>query len=262
MLRAIALGVVFSFATLGQQRPSAVFLNAPSSQILLASSAQLSAAAYDASGNAISSAAFTWSVSDKNVLSVDSKGVITALALGWSDVTANSSGVNGTLRVQVVPLRIDVKPANATVVAGESVQYSADVIDANGNAVPNVNLQWRVYGPNAGSDNVIFVDGTGNVSTAGWGLFYVEAYFNYTVGGGPFLPRAYGNTTLTATAPQEFKPKKLLDGAAVRQSFELRPRRGAISVNDSGQIAYLGSLEGFTTAALLWSGSRFNPIVQ
>jgi hypothetical protein len=217
--------------------------------------------AYDSTGNPISSAAFTWTVSDKSVLSVDSKGVIQALALGWSDVTAATNGASGTLRVQVLPLRIDVKPANQTIVAGESVQYSADVIDANGDPVPNVNLQWRVFGPNAGQDNVIFVDGTGNVSTNGWGTFYVEVFFNYTVGGGPFLPRAYGNTILTARPPNEFQPKKLLDGGPVRQSFELRPRRGAMSVNDSGQIAYVGSLEGFTTAALLWSGSKFNPIL-
>src|SRR5262249_10905018 len=159
-----------------------------SSQILLNSSAQLSAMAYDSTGNAISSAAFTWTVSDKSVLSIDSKGVIQANALGWSDVTAATNGASGTVRIQVLPLRIDVKPANQSIAAGESVQYSAEVIDANGNTVPNIALQWRVFGPNAGQDNVIFVDGTGNVSTAGWGTFYVEAYFNYTVGGGSFLP--------------------------------------------------------------------------
>jgi hypothetical protein len=247
--------------SIAQTRASAVFIDGVvGSQVIVQGTVQLTATAFDATGTPIPSAQFNWTVSDKNVFSVDSHGVVQALALGWADITASTTGASGNIRLQALPSSIVVTPANQTVTAGATLQYSAAVLDVNGNPISNVPLQWRAYGPNAGQDNVIFVDQNGMVSTFGWGTFYIEAYFNYTVGGGPFLPAVYGNTTLISLPPKSFQPKKLLDGTAVRQSFELRPRRGSMSVNDSGQIAYVGFLEGLAPAALMWNGSSFNPI--
>ena len=258
--RVLALFLFATVAVLAQTRASAVFLDGVSSQVLVHDSVQLNATAYDSSGAPISSAQFTWTVSDRTVFTIDSKGLVQAIGLGWADITAAATGASGTIRLQAVPKNIIVKPANQTITAGDSLQYSADVLDVNGDPIPNVSLQWRVNGPNAGQDNVIQVDDNGLVTTFGWGTFYVEAYFNYTVGSGPFVPRFFGNTTLTCVPRKSFQPKKLLDGTPVRQSFELRPRRGAISVNDSGQIAYVGFLEGLAPAALLWKGSAFSAI--
>jgi hypothetical protein len=255
--RWLAFFLLSSLPVFGQNRPSAVFVDGATAQVLLNDSLSLTAAAYDSGGNRIPSAQFTWNVSDKTVFTIDSNGLVTAVGLGWADITAVTSGVTGIVRLQSVPSGIVVKPPDQTVTAGDTVQYSADVLDVNGNPVSGINLQWRVFGPQAGQDNAIFVDTNGMVSTYGWGLFYVEAYFNYTVGPGPFLQRAYGNTTLTAVQRKTFQSKKLLDSTPVRQSFELRARRGPISVNDAGQIAYVGSLEGMTNATLLWNGSAF-----
>jgi hypothetical protein len=256
----LSLFFLTALSALAQSRASAVFIDGTSSQVLIHSSVNLTATAYDNNGAPIPSAQFTWTVSDRSVFTVDSKGVVQAIGIGWADITGATAGASGNIRLQSVPSNIIVKPANQTITAGDSLQYSADVLDVNGDPVPNVSLQWRAYGPNAGQDNVISVDGDGLVTTSGWGTFYVEAYFNYTVGGGPFLQRFYGNTTLTCVPRKSFQAKRLLDGTPVRQSFELRPRRGAMSVNDSGQIAYVGFLEGLTTAALLWNGSGFNTI--
>jgi hypothetical protein len=256
----LALLLLTALPALSQTRASAVFIDGTSSQVLVNDSVSLTATAYDSTGGPIPSTQFKWTVSDQTVFTVDSKGSVQAIGLGWADITATANGASGTIRLQSVPSNIVVKPANQTIFAGDSLQYSADVLDVNGNPVSNVTLQWRVYGPNAGQDNVILVDGNGLVTTFGWGTFYVEAYFNYTAGAGPFLPRFFANTTLTAVPRKTFQAKKLLDSTPVRQSFELRPHRGAMSVNDAGQIAYVGFLEGLTTAALLWDGSAFNPI--
>ena len=256
----LALLLVSALPLLGQTRASAVFVDGTSSQVIVLGSMNLTAAAYDSNGNRISSAQFTWTVSDRNVFSVDSNGVVKAIGLGWADITASTTGASGNIRLQSVPSDIVVKPANQTITAGDSIQYSADVLDINGDPVIGAGVQWRVFGPNAGQDNAISVDANGRVSTFGWGTFYVEAYINYTVGSGPFIPRVYGNTTLISNLRRNFQSKKLLDGTPVRQSFELRPRRGAMSVNDAGQIAYVGALDGITTAALLWNGSVFNAV--
>src|SRR5438105_1687967 len=171
----------------GQTRASAVFVNGTSSQVLVNGSMNLTPAAYDSNGNRISSAQFTWTISDRTVFSVDSNGVVHAIGLGWADITASTTGASGNIRLQSVPSGIVVKPGNKTVTAGDSVQYSADVLDINGDPVSGVSVQWRAFGPNAGQDNAIFVDANGLVSTFGWGTFYVEAYINYTVGSGPFI---------------------------------------------------------------------------
>lgn len=208
-----------------------------------------------------------WSVSDSTAFTVDSSGTVHAAAeLGWSDIYATASGVRGTSRLQVVPLAINMHPPNQTVHVGDTVSYSADVLDVNSQPMKGVPLSWRAYGANSSTNNGISIDRNGTASTYGYGTFFIEAYYNYTVGGGPFIQTALGNTLLTVKAPNSFSQIKLLDSSAVRQGFSLRQRRGLLSVNDSGQIAYVGWLEGFATSALLWnpgvSGGTLTPIIS
>lgn len=252
---------ILAAAPLAQaQKVSAVFADAPSPQLTAHDSFVLTATAYDSSGNPVQGAAMTWSSSDQTAITVDPDGTVHGVGLGWADVSASSNGVRGTVRIQVVPLAIHVHPENQTVVVGAPVAYSADVLDVNSQPISGVALQWRVYGPNASNNNGASVDSNGTVYTYSFGTYFVEAYFNYTVGAGPFIPRFFGNTGLTVVPPPSFSATRLLDSGAVRQSFQLRPRRGLLSVNDAGQVAYTGWLEGFATAALVWSGGSFTPV--
>ncbi|HLH16646.1 MAG TPA: Ig-like domain-containing protein [Bryobacteraceae bacterium] len=242
------------------QRVAFVFIDAPSPQLTAHDSFQVTATAYDANNNAISNAAFTWASSDTTSITVDGNGNVQGVGLGWADISATAGGVRATVRVQVVPLAINVHPKNQTVAVGAAIPYAADVLDVNSQPMSGVNLQWRVYAQGAGPNNGASVDGSGVVHAAAVGSYYVEAYFNYTVGAGPFIPRFFGNTQLTVTPPSSYTAVRLLDSGAARQSFSLRARRGMMSVNDSGQVAYTGSLEGFATAALVWSGGAFTPV--
>jgi hypothetical protein len=261
MRNVLALAILLPLSIAAQaQRVSAVFVNSPSPQLTAADSFQLAATAYDSSGNAIKGAAMTWSSSDTTSITVDPDGTVHGAGLGWADISAVSSGVRGTVRIQVVPLAIHVRPENQTVTVGASVPYTADVLDVNSQLMQGVNIQWRVYGANASTNNGAKVDSSGTVYTFAFGTYFVEAYFNYTVGSGPFIPRFFGNTLLTVNPPPSFSAVRLLDSGAVRQSFQLRPRRGQVSVNDAGQIAYTGSLEGFANAALVWSAGAFTPM--
>lgn len=242
------------------QHPASIFVSAPSSQVILNDTAQLTAAVYDSLGNPIPNQQLTWSVSDKTAFSVDAHGVVTAVGLGWADIYADAPGARGTLRLQVVPLSINVHPANQTVLVGTTVQYSADVLDVNSQPVPGITLSWRAYAANAGGSQDVGIDQTGLAFTFGFGTYFIEAYYNYTVGAGPFIPRFFGNTLLTVNEPTMYSQAKLLDSSAVRQSFQLREHRGLLSVNDSGQIAYVGWLEGYATAALMWGSNGLVPL--
>jgi hypothetical protein len=244
-----------------QTRASAVFLDAPSPQLTAGDSFKLSGAAYDSNGNVLKSNTLTWSSSDKTAITVDSDGTVHGIGLGWADIFADTTGARGTVRIQVVPSAIQVTPANQTVTVGTTVNYTANVLDVNGQPMSKVPIQWRVYGANSSTNNSIAVDNSGNVFTFGFGTFFVEAYYNYTVGAGPFIPRYFGNTLLTVLPGGPYTQKRLLDSGAARQIFQLRARRGAMSVNDSGQIAYVGSLEGFANAALMWTSGAFRAIL-
>jgi len=254
------LFTLLSAAAAQAQRAAVAFIDAPSSQVVAGGTVQLHATAYDSNGNAITSAAFNWSVSNQAVLTVDSQGNIQASTLGWSDIYADTNGARATIRLQVVPLAITVTPANQTVHVGDTVQYAATALDINSQPLPNVTLSWRAYGANSNTNNGIAITPGGLASTFGFGTYFVEAFFSYTVVGGPFIQQFLGNTLLTVQEPALYTQTKLLDSTAVRQGFQLRERRGLMSVNDSGQIAYVGWLEGFATAALLWNAGAFTPV--
>ncbi|HTS63305.1 MAG TPA: hypothetical protein VMH28_14865 [Candidatus Acidoferrales bacterium] len=255
-----ALALLLAASPALAQRASAVFVSAPSPQLLAHDTFILSATAYDSSGNVIKGAMFTWNSSDKTSITADPDGTVHGVGLGWADISASTTGASGSVRIQVVPTAINVHPANQTVTVGASVPYSADVLDKNGAPLSGVNILWRVYGPNASTNNGATINPQGVVSTYGFGTYFVEAYFNYTVGAGPFLPRYFGNTLLTVLPQPSYTQIKLLDSSAVRTSFQLRPRRGLISVNDAGQVAYTGSLEGFANATMIWTSGAFTPV--
>src|SRR5215472_9680367 len=166
MRRALCLPAAFLLAlfiplTAHAQRASAVFVDSPSSQIIAGDSMQLGAEAYDSGGNLLSSAQPVWSVSDNTVLNVDSKGMLHAITLGWADVYVDALGARGTLRVQVIPLSINISPANQTVKVGDSVQYTANVLDINSQPLQGVPLQWKASGPNSFTNSGIGITQNG-----------------------------------------------------------------------------------------------------
>lgn len=63
---------------------------------------QLSAAARDASGGALSGRSFTWSSSTPTVASVDAAGSVQALDAGPVTISATADGVSGQLALEVV----------------------------------------------------------------------------------------------------------------------------------------------------------------
>ena len=62
---------------------------------------------------------------------------------------------------------------------------------------------------------------------------------------------------------KEFQLTRLLSSGDVRHSFQLRPsHRWQIAVNDAGQVAFVGSLDGMATSLLLYENDRFDLLVS
>ena len=109
-------------------------------------SQQFTASALDQYGDAYA-ASFNWSVAGGG--SIDGSGRFTAAAEGGPyNVTASADGVSGAASVTVTPppvlTSIQVSPASASVVAGDSQQFTASALDQYGDAyAAGLTCWWR-----------------------------------------------------------------------------------------------------------------------
>ena len=69
--------------------------------ITLGGTLQLSAAAFDENGQAVSGAEFSWESSNASVATVDATGLVTAVAAGTATITASVGGARGTAEITV-----------------------------------------------------------------------------------------------------------------------------------------------------------------
>ncbi len=152
---------------------AAVTVSPAAPTVQVGQTAQLTATPQDASGNPLTGRVITWQSSNGAVASVNSSGLVTAVATGAATITATSEGQSGTALVTVsnVPVAsVTVTPASASVQQGATVQLTATPRDANGTALPGRVVTW-------GSNNtaVATVSGSGLVSGAGAGSATITA---------------------------------------------------------------------------------------
>ena len=96
---------------------------------------QLAATLRDGSGNILTGRTVSWTSSNPSIASVTA-GLVTGVALGNVQITAESEGVVGSTTVTVAPrpvATVTLSPNPASVKIGQSTQLSLDLRDANGN---------------------------------------------------------------------------------------------------------------------------------
>jgi uncharacterized protein YjdB len=109
------------------------------------STTQLSATAFDGSGNALTDRAIIWSSSNQAVASVSNNGLVTAVAPGTATITAASEGKTSTSTVTVAQgavAKVIVSPSPVTMVAGQSAQLALSVRDAADNVITGKSAIW------------------------------------------------------------------------------------------------------------------------
>lgn len=111
-----------------------------------------------------------WQSSDTSVIVVDSNGVARPRGFGTATVTA-SAGRRASAQLTVAPAaaRVDVTPATATVVEGDTLRLTAVAVDRQGRPVRGTRFTWRAVGAAA------TVDTTGLVRAAAVGTLRVIA---------------------------------------------------------------------------------------
>ena len=114
----------------------------------------------------------SWASGDTMVATVDSTGLVTAVANGAATITAMAGSASGTAAVTVAQLvsTVEVAPAADTVVERDTVRFEAEAMDANGHAVAGAAFTWA-----SGDTSVAVVDASGLVTGTGAGAVEVTA---------------------------------------------------------------------------------------
>ena len=133
--------------------------------------ARLAARVLDESGRAVEGAAVSWSSGDTAVATVDSAGLVTAVGIGRTTVTARWGSLSGEATVEVKRRpRVVVSPSGGTLAPGETLQLVAQLYDEVGNAVKGAAFTWS-----SSSAAVATVDSSGRVKGLALGRVTITA---------------------------------------------------------------------------------------
>lgn len=134
----------------------------------------LAARVADSTGAVLNGRAVAWTSNRTTVATVNATtGVVTAVATGTATITATSGGKSGTstITVAVVPVAtVQVSPANATMLPGETLRLTARTLDAKGVVLTGRPVTWI-----AGAPAIANIDATGLVTAVAVGSSVIVA---------------------------------------------------------------------------------------
>ena len=173
---------------------------------------KLTADAFDANGHAVAGAVFSWESADVPVAAVNAAGVVTAAGNGTATVTASAGSAPGVAVVTVTQTVafVEVSPAMTELTAwGETVQLTAEALDANGHAVTGTPFSWE-----STDVSVAEVDALGVVSGIGGGEATVTA--SAGAASGSAMVTVPPTFTLSGTVRDSRENGPILAGGVVR----------------------------------------------
>ena len=133
----------------------------------------LTATVYDTDNVEIPGAMVTWTSSDPAVASVDTNGLVTAVARGNATITAALDGKSDSAAISVVlpAARVEVDPSTATLtIVGATKQLTAKVYDTNDDVITDAPVAWT-----SGDPSVATVNRIGMVTAIGSGAATITA---------------------------------------------------------------------------------------
>jgi trimeric autotransporter adhesin len=188
-----------------------VVVTPSSSTLALNAQLPLQAQVTDASGAIVPNASVVWTVKNPDVVSVSSAGVVTALAVGSTQVAANSFGEAGiaTITVAQTPVAsVVVVPARLDAGVGTKTQLTATALDASQKTLANRAMIWTTS-----NGSVATVDATGMVTTVG-----------------------IGSATITATAEGKSGSSQVSVSAGAVASVVVTPNPVPLNFGDTQQL--------------------------
>lgn len=135
-----------------------VTVSPPTASLTVGATAALSATVKDAQGNVMTGQTIAWTTSNASIATVNSTGMVTAVAAGSATITATCAGKSGSAAVTVtaappVVTTVTVSPSTASVSVGATVSLTATVKDAQGNVMTGQSITWSTNNAAAATVN-------------------------------------------------------------------------------------------------------------
>jgi trimeric autotransporter adhesin len=178
--RTLVAAAAFASWSCGSTQPpdatpevAAIVVNPSSSTLALNAQLPLQALVQNEAGELVPDASVTWTVENSTVASVSPAGVVTALALGTTQVAASARGKSGiaTVTVQKTPVAsVVVVPNRVSAGIGSTTKLTATAYDAGQNLLADRGMVWTTS-----NASVATVDGAGLVTAKGKGTATITA---------------------------------------------------------------------------------------
>lgn len=140
----------FATITVRPKPVAAVIVTPATAMITVGQTIHLQASPVDVDGNPLTGRTVTWSSSNTSVATVDTTGVVSAVAVGPVIITATSEGKSGSAAVTVsarTAASISVSPASVSITVGQTSQLTATVLDANHVVIVGAPVTWAIDKP-------------------------------------------------------------------------------------------------------------------
>src|SRR5581483_4731795 len=162
----------------------------PSPTLTIGGTVQLTATVKDTAGNVLTGRTVTWVSLTTGVATVSATGLVKAVGVGSSVITASTGGQTGlaTVTVNQVPIgSVKISPKRDTIAIGAQKQLTVTVKDSLGHNVPNPIVTWS-----STNSGIATVSSTGLVQGVAAGTAQIIAQSG---------AKADTNTTLVIQAP-------------------------------------------------------------
>jgi uncharacterized protein YjdB len=186
---------------------TSVAVSPATASLMVGANQPLVATVKDQSGNEMTGQTVAWSTSDANAATVNTNGMVAAVAAGSTTITATVAGKTGTSSVTVttapppppVVTSVTVTPPSASIAVGATTTLSAAVKDAQGNVMSGQTVTWSTNNPGAAA-----VNASGVVSGVAAGSATITATSSGKVGTAAItvtaLPPVVASVTVSPTS--------------------------------------------------------------
>jgi len=147
-----------------------------SGSLTIGQTTQATATMRDASGNVLSGRSVSWTSSAPSVATVNSSGVVTAVAAGTAQIVATSEGQSGNATITVnapapAPVAsVTVALSSGSLTIGQTTQATATMRDASGNVLSGRSVTWT-----SSNTSVATVSSAGLVTSVAAGSAQITA---------------------------------------------------------------------------------------
>ncbi|PJE81338.1 hypothetical protein COU58_03050 [Candidatus Pacearchaeota archaeon CG10_big_fil_rev_8_21_14_0_10_32_42] len=151
---------------------TSINLTSPIETLVIGNTTQLISESFD-QFNFPMSVVIAYNSSNESVANVSSSGLVTALSMGNTTITASNGTISNNVTINVyfpVLTRIDLTPSSTILQSGESIQLDAESFDQNNNTLS------VVIAYNSSNESVATVNSTGFVNATGIGNATITAF--------------------------------------------------------------------------------------